>query len=238
MNSRTEILTQTYKPEMAITVYKSGLSQYYLESHQISEDGRIMAGRPLLQDTIQAMVDVMFDERKNTQAIGGIIPDNLLSYQLLPGGKYKVVWFRPAEVRVVHFSEALRIPTGKAKVPAMIYCTDGRSMDVYAMKQDARPKENSLLYNAPFFNVNDQGDVCLGSAKVKKPTDKTYSAMMKYWEDLFWLSEFTHVNGNDKKTTTPLADLWRGIMKKKGKINWTSAGELKPFGKKTLKLLL
>ncbi len=216
MNSRTELLTSVYKPVVAIMVYKYD-HNYYLESHDVNDKGEILSGKPLLQETIQGMVDVFFDERKNRQAITGIIPENLLSFSPLPGGRYRMAWFRPEEQRVIHHSTALNIATGIASVPALLYVADSDDLSVYALKSSKRPDENSKIYRAPFFNVADGGDVCLGSANVKKPESLTYASLIKYWEDLFWLSEFTHVNGGQKIKSPDLKSLWRQLIKDSGR---------------------
>src|SRR5690349_15115267 len=117
-NQRTSVLMSEYRPQLAVVVYQSGTERddYYLESHTITAEGK-----PLLQETLQEMVDVFFDERKNTVNVRGLIPDNLLSFDLLPGGHYKMVWYRPAEIRVMHFAKQLQLPTAKTWVPAMVY---------------------------------------------------------------------------------------------------------------------
>lgn len=235
MNSRTNTLMTTYKPELTVTVYKSA-DDYYLESHTINEAGQVMEGKPLLQETLQAIIGVFFDERKNMAQLGGLLPDNLLSFTLLPGGNYKLVWCRPAEIRVMHFATALKLPTTKVWVPAMVYCVDRSSLEVFALKTNTRPTEKTKLLRAPFYNVNDDGDVCLGNANVKKPKDRSYSALIKYWEDLFWLSEFTHVNG-DGAVKTDINKVWKKLLASKTKIKWSDLDELLPT-KLTLKNIL
>jgi len=243
MNERTELLTTNYKPVLALQVYRtenkvSGFGEYYIESHDINDQGQVMQGKPLLQETLQGIVDVFFDERKNTAKITGMLPENLLSFTYMPGGNYRMVWYRPAEIRVIHFAASLRIGTAKAWVPAMVYVAESRTLSVFALKANTRPKETTKLCYAPFFNVNDSGSVCLGNANVKKPKDKTYQNLMQYWEDLFWLSEFTHVNGGDSKTTTKLKPLWTKIIKSKCKLKWNEINELKLYKDATLKKLL
>lgn len=223
-NDRTSLLMSTYKPQLAIIVNKAvrpitESADYYLESHIISEDGKILEGKPLLQETIQEMVDVFFDERKNAVSVKGLITENLLCYEPLPGGHYKMIWYRPAEIRVVHFAKQLKLPTTKVWVPAMIYMADRKQLSVYALKTNGRPKENTKVFRAPFYNVNDSGIVCLGNASVKKPKEKSYSAFMKYWEDLFWLSEFTHVNG-DRTIKGDLNKTWKALIESKTKKKW------------------
>lgn len=243
MNERTEIVGSTYTPMLAIIVNRTdnkvaGPGEYYLESHDINEAGQLMEGKPLLQETIQDIVDTFFDENKNKVKIGGLIPENLLLFNLLPGGKYKMIWHRPAEIRVMHFASQLKLQTAKVWVPAMLYIAYNKELKVYALKTNTRPNENTKLCLAPFFNVSDDGYVCLGNATVKKPPVNTYSAYMQYWEDLFWLSEFTHTNGDDDKTVTGLQPLWKKLLASKTKLRWSDVNELKFYSKKTLKSIL
>lgn len=219
-NNRTEELTKSYKPKLAIMVYEANRNEYYLESHSINDKGQILEGKPLLQETIQNVVDVFYNENKNKQTIGGLIPEGLLSFKHNSNGNYKMVWYRPAEVRVLHFKKELGLPVAKCYVPAMLYVVDRKNLDVFALIDDTRPTELTKLYRAPFPNVSDNGSVCLGDAKVKKH-ENTYAAIMQYWEDLFWLSEFTHFNGSDKITKKPIDKFWRTLINSKTKKKWS-----------------
>lgn len=238
MNERKDILRETFKPFLALIAHKSNLTEnYYIESHSIDEFGRIMEGKPLLQETIQGMVDVFFDENQNKSSLIGMLPDNLLYYHPLPGGYYKMIWYRPTEVRFIHFAEQLKIKSGQAWTPAMIYYVNRKEFRVYALKSNTRPKEGFKLLRAPFHNVSDNGIVCLGSADVKRPTVRTYDNMMKYWEDLFWLSEFSHLNGASNPTKTALGKIWTRLIKSKQKLKWSDLDELKEINGATLKSL-
>jgi PRTRC genetic system protein B len=236
MNALTEKLTDNYLPKLAIVVYASGesWSNSYIESHIINEGGQLLAGKPLQQDTIQGIVDVFFDDRKNRTQIGGLIPQNLLSFEILPGGHTRMVWYRAAEQRVLHFVPALNITSGEAWVPAMLYVANERSLSVYALPSNERPDEETKLLNAPFHNVSN-ANVCLGSAKVKKP-DKNYSSIMKYWEDMFWLSEFTHLANSISPIKGNLNVTWQTMIDNPD-WTWEYLGEFIESGK-TLKKLL
>jgi PRTRC genetic system protein B len=237
MNTLTNKVIGEYKATVAVVVY-SHESNYYLESHDINDTGELQAGKPLLQDTLIDMVDVFFDERKNTHDIKGLIPDNMLSYYPLPGGNYKLIWYKPAEIRMMHHAAALKLPSAKTWVPAMIYEVEKNDLNVYALNSNVRPKETSKLYKAPYFNVDDDGDVCLGNANVKKPTIKTFQNIMQYWEDLFWLSSFSHVNGFQKVKSKNLATVWKQLLNSKTKTKWSDVNELLQYKNKTLKSLL
>lgn len=241
-NDRTSLLMSTFRPELAIIVNRAGNKitgegDYYLESHTISPEGKILEGKPLLQETIQEMVDVFFDERKNTISIKGLIPENLLAFELLPGKHYKMIWYKPAEIRVMHFAKQLGIPTGKTWVPPTLYVVNRKAFKVYSLKNNSRPTEKTKIFRAPYHNVNDLGEVCLGNATVRKPVEKTFAAYMKYWEDLFWLSEFTHMNGG-RAVKTNLDKVWKSLLVSKTKKKWSDIDELIELKNVTLKKIL
>lgn len=232
MNSRSELLINTYQPQVAIVVYKSGVGDdFYLESHNINESGGLTEGKPLKEETINGMVDVFFDEKKNRIKITGFIPENILSFDTLPGGQYQMIWHRPAEIRVMHFAPHLKLKTGKVWVPAMLYVVVKKNLWVYALKRSGRPEFKTALFRAPFHNVSDEGLVCLGSAHVKKPSVNTYESLVKYWEDLFWLSEFTHLNGASNPTKSEMDKVYQRLLKSKTKLKWSNIDELKQLGK-------
>lgn len=237
MNNRTKTLEAEYKPELAITVYRSEDEHYYLESHQVSEEGKIMEGKPLLQETIQEIVDIFFQEKKDRSIISGLVPENLLEYKPIPGGHYRLVWYNPSEIRTLHFAKQLKLTTGKMWVPAILYVVNRDNLAVYALKQVGRPNSKTKLYRAPFHNVSDSGDVCLGSAKVNRPQEKTFASMIKYWEDLFWLSEFSHLNGASNPTKSPIAKVYGKLLASKCKKKWSDLDELKET-KKSMKSIL
>ncbi|HXR84294.1 MAG TPA: hypothetical protein VN722_08300 [Hanamia sp.] len=240
MNITAKELTAVFKPTLAVIVYSTAKESYdenyYLESHNIGPTGEILEGKPLLQETFDDIVDVFFDERKNRTAVSGFIPENLLSFDVLPGGFYSMMWFQPSQPKLMHFQESLKIPSGMAEVPSLIYKVERKGLSVYAIKTNDRPGLITKLFRAPFHNVYSSGEVCLGTAKIKKPVEKTYLSEMQYWEDLFWKSEFSHLNGDDSPTKTNLNILWKKAIGSKNK-KWDN-NELKPFDKnKTLKNL-
>jgi len=215
MNARTNMLMKDYKPQVAIMVYYSGeVNDYYLESHNVNDNGEILEGKPLLQETIDGMVNVFFDDKRHRSDVQGIFPQNLLNFSLHSDGSYKMAWYNPAKVRVLHFAPSLKLPTEQVWVPATLYKVDNKSLYVYSIIGEERPTEATSIYKPPFHNISDNGSVCLGNAQVAKPKENTYENLMKYWEDLFWLSEFTHINGGNK-TKSNMGDLWKQIIASK-----------------------
>lgn len=239
MNDFTETILKKYHPRLAIIAYTPSMDTWndcYLESHEMNAKGQLMEGKPLKQDTIQSIVDIFFDERQKSTDFKGIIPHNVLKFEILPGGNYNMIWYQPEQQRYLHFNEKLHLKSGMAWVPAMIYSVERESLDVFALVTNERPNEYTQLYHAPYHNVNSSGSVCLGSAKVKKPSHKTYANIMKYWEDMFWLSEFTHLAHGDNPTKSNLNTIWKKMVG--SELTWSDIDELIEIKKTTLSNLI
>lgn len=73
-------------------------------------------------------------------------------------------------------------------------------------------------------------DVCLGSAKIEKPKDQTYTNLLEYWEKKFWLTEFTRLGGGGNPTKSNLV-----LVTKAAKEKPFALDELKPLNKLKLK---
>lgn len=217
MNQRTKVLKSVFKPELAIVVHTSPDQEYYLESHSVNDKGQVLEGKPLMQETIQGIVDMFYSTQAEASNIGGVVPENLLLFTVLAGGNYRIAWYRPTGLRQIHFADQLKIRSGKCQVPATLFVADKKGLSVFALKTNDRPKSTSALFRAPFHNVNDNGAVCLGNAQVKKPAAQTFINIIKYWEDLFWLSEFSHLNGASMPTLKPLDTIYKELIRSKGK---------------------
>ncbi len=241
MNGLTESLLSEYTPKLLITVYEGTTTaysdKYYLEAHHVNERGQVCEGKPLKQETIDAMIDVFYSQSVERSKVNGIYPDNLLMYQQYEGANYKMIWYREPEQRYLLFHDTLHIKDGLANVPAMIYHVHNGYLSVYALNESGRPNCNTKLYSPPFHNVGNDGGVCLGSAQVNKPKELTYTNLIKYWEDMFWLSKFSHLAGAGNPTKSNLNTLWKKLIKDNS-IKWSDLDELKEIPKTTLQSLL
>jgi PRTRC genetic system protein B len=110
--------------------------------------------------------------------------------------------------------ELVQLSGKKFPQPTLIFRVQGGSMDVRAVAINERPTSDTLLYRAPYWNVNDSGDVCLGSTKV--PREATIDSLSR-WEKAFFESEFTHPNASSKLTAHPggFIGLWKSLIGKK-----------------------
>ncbi len=222
MGNLSKILNEKLEATDALVFYKSNLNEGAYVEHRTIKDGAMCAGRPLEVNVIAKLlktVDKFAHGTTSMVSLHGEIPENLL-YASTSIDSYKLVWYRKPEKRMFFFSEGLDIPNGEVMVPGLVYVTDGVGMSMYAFK-GSKPKR--VLYHAPFFNVGN--NVCLGNGKLQKPKDQTYENWMKYWEDLFWRTEFSHIlGGNPVKGN--LATIMKDCIKND-----------RPFPTESLKLL-
>jgi len=105
----------------------------------------------------------------------------------------------------LYFANSLNIPNGEYYVPGLVWRVRGESLRMFAYRAK-RLSGKTQLYSAPFFNVSStDGGVCLGNAKLKYPENLSFHNFIKYWEEKFFLSEFSHVlDSNPTKTNLVL----------------------------------
>ncbi len=211
MSDRTEIITAEiegqFTPTQAIIVYKWN-SDYYLESHEISQ-GRMRAGQPVTEELVAGLAEYFGNRQAKNSIIKGRIPATLLHCEWHTTRKL-LVWYNQPQPRKMFFAKALHIPTGIANQPGLIYVADGNELSVYAIK--AGPTDDAILHRAPYHNVDADGEVCLGSAKVKQSSTITYQNQIERWEGLFWLSEFSHLTGSTSPINGNLNTYWKNAV--------------------------
>ncbi|MCC8153249.1 MAG: prokaryotic E2 ligase family D protein [Tannerellaceae bacterium] len=182
------------KPYVALVGYQNSDDNYF-EIHPIekTEEGYTLGvGSPLTYECISEIASNFSAEFNITPH--GAIPSTLLYFDNRIGLE-KYVWYNPPCKRRMFFSKSLNIEDGEYCVPGIVYMVNGENLDVYAFKGK---KPSNKLFNAPFFNVTN-GSVCLGNAKVKYPENPSFADYIKYWEDKFWLTEFSHLGSNPVK---------------------------------------
>jgi PRTRC genetic system protein B len=215
-----ELVNKKMFPERAILVYKTKDTyspSYYLESRSLVEkNGRYLLLAPVaLGDNVLKSIAKAYT-KANTVDIdfAGPIPEYLL-YAVNNPGFTAVVWFRPAMVRLLNFSAQLKISKADAivNIPALLFALVNTTLYIYALDSDKRPDTKTKLYNAPFFNIYEDGNVCLGTAKIGNRT-KSYEGEVERFERAFFMAD---QNGGmfNKQCKTPLHKLWNDLSKNK-----------------------
>ena len=184
---------KTYKAEAALIVYSgnhydnNGNQGAYAEIRPI-QDGRMRAGKPISKEAIRKLLGA-FDvqEAKKAQNPCGTIPDNLLYAD--PDNNTYVWYTRPGQRNILF--EAKGMKSGVYHVPGMVYRLQGRHLSVWAFKGN-KPNGKTRLLHAPFFNVYESGNVCLGNATHEIEGPPTWQKILEHGETLFWGSRGSH----------------------------------------------
>jgi len=140
-----------------------------------------------------------------------------LNVDFLPPGALSIsadhmVWWMPACERTVFFNnKELGKRGAKVPHPPLLFVVVQGSWYVFALAKNERPDENSVLHHAPYFNVYDDGSICIGSAAIPKGIA---ASAIPQWESAFFDSEFTHINGGEKKAAHPRGEyaLWKELL--------------------------
>ena len=196
MNKLTGRLIRTMQPTAALVVYtcEGGYydDKYYLEIRGVNSAGLMEAGKPVSLKFMQSLVENFSD--KTSSAPHGEIPQGML-YADVRNEKY--VWRRPPCRKYLYFKSELNIPNGYYCLPGLVWMARGNSLFLFAYRAK-RLSHDTQLYAAPCFNVNPKdGSVCMGNAKVITPVKNDFKTYIQCREERFFLSEFSHVLGNN-----------------------------------------
>ena len=231
MGNILEEINKKYIPVQCITVYRNNSRDYYLETQKI-ENGRLCEALPLSQDVIDQMVDFFAEKQSQSNNISGFLPSNILYLNWSADSKV-MCWYNQPMERMMHFREDLHIPSGLAWQPTVIYLVENNKLYVYTAKAKTVTSKTPV-FMAPYHNVSEDGSVCLGSAKIKKPEKLTYENLMNYWEAMFWGSVFTH-HGNEDCANININLYWKKSVRKTSVSgNKFDLSILKPYPKTTL----
>jgi PRTRC genetic system protein B len=111
----------------------------------------------------------------------------------------QVVWF-------------IRISSGEAFVPGMIWKAGKDGVLVFACKGKDRPKEQMPLFHAPFFNINYNGAVCMGNVCIEMEGTTNLEEFMFKWEQYFFNSYFSHTLQGGSIIDGNIVQLWQGLL--------------------------
>lgn len=167
-------------------------------------DFKVAAGVPVTQEALVGMFKALV--HKHTLNVD-FLPEHVLSISA-----DHIVWWRPAGERNVFFNNKELGKLGKSVPhPALVFVVVQRHWFVYALATNERPKLDTVLCHAPYFNVYDSGGICTGSAAVPKGISANSTSA---WEAAFFDSEFTHINGSKKKASHPRGEyaLWKELL--------------------------
>ncbi|RUT71569.1 PRTRC system protein B [Flavobacterium cupreum] len=199
LNDITENFETLYHPKSALVFYetKGTDTNMYVEHFDMDKNGNPINAHPLSVKEASVLAKSLQSDEEKSKAFlkpKGILPTNIL--HINPSEKGTVLWYTKAQQRQLFFVNGLDISSGMAQVPPMVWYANKNSLFVFALASERRPTEKTPLYYAPFFNVYENGNVCMGTVSIDIKNSASVEEFTTAWEHYFFNSYFSHLLGN------------------------------------------
>ena len=172
----------------ALLIYREG-RRSFITWHAVTAQKQ---GPPLLgpaQPLATAFVEDLA-ESLSGGATAEVLPESVLAKT-----DRMIAWWTPRRVHRMFFENA----EGKAQrlngklfpQPPLVWRVAHGDLKIRALSENKRPEAQTTLAVAPFWNLSDDGGVCLGSMRC--PESGSVGSI-DAWEQGFYESAFTHAN--------------------------------------------
>lgn len=202
-----------FYPSSALVFYQSegGYNDTYVEYFDMDGNGTPINAHPLTAGEAKKLATTLNIDEENLNQLrsDGILANNLLSFDAKSA---TIIWYTKAQFRELLFAEGLGIKSGTAHVPPMVWKADRESLHVYALTTNRKPTLNTSLHYAPFFNVYENGTVCMGTVDIKASETGSIKELMTLWECYFFNSYFSHLMADHNPVNGNCVLLWESLI--------------------------
>jgi PRTRC genetic system protein B len=152
------------------------------------------------------------------KGLGAAMEAEVLSEHVLARTPELIAWWSGAQPRLMFFgdgnTEAKKLNGKMYPHPTLVFMILARELFVRALAENCRPTADTRLKNAPYWNTDALGRVCLGSMRIP---EEVSVASLSGWENAYFASEFTHPSGAVRLTTHPggFLGLWSSLPGRK-----------------------
>jgi PRTRC genetic system protein B len=197
-------------------------NQCYVE-YQPVQNGKPEAPVPLSLTSLENLYTYMVGRKMGHGQMAGVIPDRLI-YMNPTLNVY--VWKVAGGKRDVKMARGTSLRKGWINYPPMIFMVNGENLSIYIYK--GRLGSASKLHPAPYFNVYDDGSVCLGTVKLTAVNSAvTYTEFIDAWESIFFNSKYSHGIGDNHK-------IMKGLINSRKQFPWKKLAKEQTFKLKSL----
>ena len=217
MKDITQDFGTLYHPTNALVFYQNnqGSKDTYVEHFDMDKNGNPINAHPLTEreakELIKALtINIQKEKNQDFLKLKGILPTHIL--QINPSENGAVLWFTKSMKRQLYFTENLEISNGMAEVPAMLWLANKRSLKIFALSSNRRPTDKTELFYAPFFNVYENGNVCMGTVDVHIQNSTSLEEFTTKWEDYFFNSYFSHLMNEHNPINGNCVNLWKSLI--------------------------
>lgn len=222
MKDITQDFGTLYHPKSALVFYQPNEKHRdsYVEHFDMDKNGNPANAHPLTEREAKVLAKALLINTKKEKNKDFLKPKGILSINILqinPSENGSVLWYTKSMKRPLYFSENLEIPNGIAEVPAMLWYANKRSLTLFALSNNRRPTEKTVLYHAPFFNVYENGKVCMGTVDVNIQNSASVEEFTKKWEEYFFNSYFSHLMNEHNPIKGNCVNLWKNLIQSQEK---------------------
>jgi PRTRC genetic system protein B len=216
MTNITEKFKDLYRPDCLLVIYRkedAPARECYIERYGLDEVGMPLAGHPLTPLEARKLSRALLAGDRNGQELltpAGLLPSNVL--YLKHGTDPMAIWHTRAREQALLFREELRIPSGNANVPALLWAATPENLKIFALETDGRPVPATKLQLAPFFNIHEDGTVCMGDVNVNFSAGANLEDFMREWQNYFFGSYFSHMIAHESPVKVNIVDLWKDLV--------------------------
>jgi PRTRC genetic system protein B len=197
--------------KQAVLVYQEGnraFATLHEVKHAADQAPYLCAGQSVTTGFLETLA----------KGLGASMAAEVLPENVLARTPELIAWWSPAQRRLMFFRDG-DPKTGNLNGkmyphPALVFMICGRELFVRALAENRRPTADTHLKNAPYWNTDAQGRVCLGGMRVP---EEASASSLRGWEDAYFASEFTHPSGAVRLTTHPggFVGLWSFLAERK-----------------------
>jgi PRTRC genetic system protein B len=218
MENITALFQQVYLPKQAIVIFEHATdeSEYYVESYDMDNKGCPINAHPLSVEEAKGLAKALDAGKERYKAFlkpKGLMPEKVL--YLNPSESGFVIWHTPPQQKQLFFSVSLGIPNGIANIPHLLWVAGKEELYLFALKGREKPTLDIPLFHAPFFNLYEDGKVCMGTVDVDIDTETSLEDFMASWEQYFFNSYFSHLISGHNPINGNIIQLWQGLMNTK-----------------------
>lgn len=156
---------------------------------------------PFTKESAKKIFSLFENYKYEKKDFEGLIPNEIIYAKDSINKGLQLVWSVKKGNRKLFYSEENEkqgLLTKEYLLPTLIFKYSNKSLSVFAMVDNERINADSELYQAPFFNVNSYGNVCMGNVNINLVEKfKTFDKCKDFLENSFFNSFFTHSNSDN-----------------------------------------
>ncbi len=127
-----------------------------------------------------------------------------------------IAWWTPKKNHRMFFTardaEVAKLNGKMFPQPVLVWLVRDKQLFIRALPQSERPEASTKLCVAPYWNLSEAGQVCLGDTRTPNTTSVS---SLEGWEKGFFESTFTHSNvGRSTRHPDGFAALWKCLAAK------------------------